>query len=57
MSSDPIPPHGTRARYNSKVAKCRCAGCRDANTGYMRLYRAAGRPPAGWQQLHLLEGC
>ena len=51
---EPIPPHGTRARYNSRIAGCRCETCREANTRYMRLYRAHP-PPAGWAQLTIQE--
>jgi hypothetical protein len=48
---EPIPPHGTRARYNSRVARCRCELCRKANTGYMRMWRSQE-----WRQLRL-PGC
>lgn len=42
----PDPPHGTRARYNSRYGPCRCATCNAANTEYMRRYRN-GRVAAG----------
>ena len=34
-----LPPHGTRARYVSRVAKCRCPRCRAENTRYQRARR------------------
>lgn len=36
----PAPAHGTRARYNLKRAPCRCPSCCQANTRYIRAYRA-----------------
>jgi hypothetical protein len=36
----PAPAHGTRARYNLKRAPCRCPSCCQANTRYIRSYRA-----------------
>ena len=36
----PDPPHGTRARYNSR-RPCRCPLCKQANAEYMTRYRAA----------------
>jgi hypothetical protein len=45
----PVPAHGTRARYNGRrsCAPCRCAACCKANTEYIRAYRrgAADRTP------------
>ena|SRR6187402_336454 len=37
----PVPAHGTRARYNGRrsCAPCRCAACCKANTEYIRAYR------------------
>jgi hypothetical protein len=50
----PLPPHGTRARYNHRTAGCRCAPCRDANNRYMTVYRAGGVPHRpNWRQLTL----
>lgn len=35
----PMPEHGTRARYRSRVYKCRCDLCKRANADYMKEYR------------------
>ena len=35
----PVPPHGTRARYNHRTDPCRCTRCRVANTRYIAAYR------------------
>jgi hypothetical protein len=40
--AQPLPPHGTRARYNARHDPCRCASCKLANRAYMRSYRQAG---------------
>ena len=52
-----LPAHGTRARYNSRVARCQCDSCRAENTRYMRRWR--DRHPAygdeAGQQLELFR--
>jgi hypothetical protein len=36
-----VPPHGTRARYDWKLGRCRCKECREANRIWQREYRAS----------------
>jgi len=40
----PAPPHGTRARYQSRSHACRCGSCRAANAHYQAAYRSAPPP-------------
>ncbi len=42
--AEPMPSHGTRARYNHKRLPCRCPRCCHANTEYIRSYRHRDRP-------------
>lgn len=42
--AEPMPSHGTRARYNHKRLPCRCQRCRYANTAYIRSYRDREQP-------------
>lgn len=39
----PLPPHGDRRRYTSRVDPCRCGACSEANTVYMAEYRERRR--------------
>ena len=49
-----LPPHGTRARYVSRVDPCRCPACTRANTRYIAHYRATRAIAAGrFRQLAL----
>ena len=36
-----VPPHGTRARYDWKLGRCRCKLCREANRIWQQEYRAS----------------
>lgn len=52
------PAHGTRARYLHRSLGCHCPDCTEANTRYMREYRAKVARSAAWAprtyaQLHL----
>jgi hypothetical protein len=38
-----LPPHGTRARYVSRIDPCRCGECRRANAAYIAEYRQRQR--------------
>jgi hypothetical protein len=44
---DDVPPHGTRARYNSRRYPCRQPCCRAANRAYMARYRHGDESPTG----------
>lgn len=35
----PLPPHGTRNRYRSRVDPCKCRACTDANTAYTTMMK------------------
>lgn len=43
-----MAPHGTKACYDR--GRCRCADCREANTAYMRRYRARSGAQAARSQ-------
>ena len=48
----PTPPdHGTRARYGSTTAPCRCTRCRAANAAYQANRRRRYIDPVYGRQL------
>lgn len=47
----PLPPHGTRSRYQHREKPCKCRRCELANTAYQQARRSRIR----WQQLELFE--
>lgn len=40
MLEKPLPPHGTRERYQHRIYPCRCAPCRAANSAYQKQRRS-----------------
>lgn len=49
-TGNPMPAHGTRARYLSRQGRCRCADCRAANAAYMADYRRQHRTAIAGQR-------
>lgn len=45
----PLPPHGTRSRYQHREKPCNCKRCKAANTADQRARRQRKR----WEQLEL----
>jgi len=45
----PLPPHGTRSRYQHREKPCSCKRCKAANTADQRARRQRRR----WEQLEL----